>query len=317
MAWNRADALEALAHAQVESSQRTSGLQVFGLTWPSPIGVDYLTFDEAVQATVLDVTEIDEGGRVSTIKVVNMSDRLVFLMAGELLVGCKQDRVINASIMMPAKDKLNIPATCVEAGRWSYRSRKFSSGGTSSHGLLRKMMSRQAAEHYKARGIPGSDQAAVWAEVAKKMANAGSGSLSGALQDMYKDYASRLEDVLAEISAPDGCHGAAFAVHGKIRAADLFDKPTTLKKLWSKLIKSYAMDALEDPKDKPSIVQPEQILEWVKAAGAAKQQWFDSPGVGYDVRIEGERSTGAALVVEEHLVHLELFQEESAAPEGD
>jgi hypothetical protein len=276
-----------------------------------------MTFDEAVQATVLDVAEMDENGRVSTIKVVNKADRLVFLMAGELLVGCKQDRVINASIMMPAKDKLFIPATCVEAGRWSYRSRKFSSAGTSSHGFLRMMMSRQAAEHYKARGIPGSDQAAVWVEVARKMAKTRSGSFSGALQDMYKDYASRLEDVLAEISAPDGCHGAAFAVDGKILAADLFDKPTTLKKLWSKLIKSYAMDALDDPKDKPRIVQPEQIVEWVKAAGAAKQQWFDSPGVGYDVRIEGERSIGAALVVEEHLVHLELFQEELAAPEGD
>jgi hypothetical protein len=71
--------------------------------------------DEAVWTKVLDVAEIDEGGRVSTIKVVNKSDRLVFLMAGELLLGCKQDRVINASMMVPTVGKLHIPATCVEA----------------------------------------------------------------------------------------------------------------------------------------------------------------------------------------------------------
>lgn len=310
MAGNGADVLKELAEVEVESLQHTSGLQVFGLKWPSPIGVDYLTLDEAVSTKILDVAEIDEGGRVSTIKVVNKSDRLVFLMAGELLIGCKQDRVINASLMVPTKGELYIPATCVEAGRWNYRSRKFSSGGSASHGFLRRMMSKQVAEHYKAHGMPGSDQAAVWAEVARKMAKTGSRSPSGALQEMYKDYASRLEEVLGKFSAPAGCHGAAFVIDGKIVAVDLFDKGSTLSKLWSKVIKSYAMDALEDPKDKPTVLQPEQISEWLKVAGGAKQKWFDSPGVGHNVRIEGETLVGAALVVEENPVHLELFQEE-------
>ena len=124
MASNREDTLKVLADVEVETPQSTPGLQVFGLKWPSPIRVDYMTMDEAVRAKTLDVAEIDEGGRVSTIKVVNKSDRLVFLMAGELLVGCKQDRVINTSMMVPTMGKLHIPATCVEAGRWTYPLRR-------------------------------------------------------------------------------------------------------------------------------------------------------------------------------------------------
>jgi hypothetical protein len=143
MAWNRADVSKALAEVEVENLQHASGLHVFGLKWPSPIGVDYITLDEAVLTKMLDVEEIDERGRISRIKVVNKSERMVFLMAGELLIGCKQDRVINANIMVPSMDKLHIPATCVKPGRWSYRSRKFSSGGRSAHGFLRMMMSRQ------------------------------------------------------------------------------------------------------------------------------------------------------------------------------
>jgi hypothetical protein len=104
-------------------------------------------------------------------------------------------------------------------------------------------------------------------------------------------------------------------IDGKIVAADLFDKRNTLNKLWSKLIKSYAIDALEEPKQKPTVVQPDQISQWLKAAGAAKQQWFDSPGVGHDIRIEGEQVVGAALVVEGHPVHLELFRQEASASE--
>jgi hypothetical protein len=309
------DVLKALSGLEAQSLHCSAGLEVFGLKWPCPPGVEYVTLDEAVSTKSLDVVEVVAEGRVSAIKVANTSGRFVFLMAGELLVGCKQDRVINASMMLPARSELQIPVTCVEAGRWSYRSRNFSSAGSSSHGFMRMIMSRQVAEHYKTRGMPGSDQAAIWAEIARKMAKMGSRSPSGALQELYKDYAGSLAEVLAKLSPPAECHGAAFVIHGRMAAADLFDKPVTLTKLWSKLVKSYALEALETKEEKPAVTHPEQILEWLKAAGAARQKWFDSPGVGYDVRIEGEQLVGATLVVEGHPVHLEVFREEPRTTE--
>ena len=56
---NGTDVLKALANMMVETPQSTSGLQVFRLKWPSPIGVDYLTLDVAVWTRVLDVAEMD------------------------------------------------------------------------------------------------------------------------------------------------------------------------------------------------------------------------------------------------------------------
>ena len=172
------------------------------------------------------------------------------------------------------------------------------------------MMSRQTSAHYRVQGRPGSDQAAVWAEVESKLGKMGSSSSSAALHDMFKDYAQKLEQVLGSLPAPEGSNGAAFVANGKIMGADLFDKPATLTKLWPKLIKGYAVDALEEAEEKPSAARPEAITEWLKAAISAKQEWFDSPGVGKDVRIEGEQLLGAALVVEQQPVHIELFPEE-------
>lgn len=307
---NGLDVLGRLRKVEITAMQQASGLQVFGLKWPCGNELDYMTLDEALQEKVLDVAEIDEGGRVPAIKVANKSRRLVFMMAGELLVGCKQDRVLDASMMVPTESEMRIPVSCVEAGRWVYQSRKFRSGDTSSPSFLRMMMSRQSSAHYRRYGRPGSDQTVVWAEIARKMQSMGSSSLSGALQDVYKDYGKKLDEVLGRLSAPGGCHGAAFAIGGKIVGVDLFDKPATLLKLWSKLLKSYAIDALEDPKGKTSPVQAESVSGWLKAASSAKQEWFDSPGVGKDVRIEGRQLAGATLVVGEHSVHLELFREE-------
>ena len=307
---NTQNVLEALTRTEVAGVRQAAGLQVFGIRWPTENGHDYSTLDEALKEQVLEVTELDEGGRVPTIKVVNKSDRMVFLMAGEELVGGKQNRVLNASMMVPAKGEMPLPVTCVERGRWGYKSRSFRSGDTSSHSHLRLMISRQVSGSYKAVGAPKSDQGAVWSEIARKMDKMGSSSSSDALHDFYQDYARKLDALIGNLSLPEGSNGAAFAINGKIVGADLFDSPGTLRKLWSKLVRSYAADALEDPKEKPTPVAAEQMTEWLKGASSAQQHWFDSPGIGKDVRIEGEHWVGATLVVEGQPVHLELFREE-------
>lgn len=256
---------------------------------------------------VLDLSEVGEGGDVPTIKLVNRSNRMVFLMAGEMLVGCKQDRVLNTSIMAPAEKEMQIPVTCVEAGRWRHTSRSFGSGGSSSHSTLRMMMSMQTSASYMAEGRPTSDQGAGWEEIHKKMSKMGSSSGTGALREMYQDYAGKTKETLDHLTAPDDCSGVAFAINGRIVGADLFDKPATLAKLWVKLTKSFAMDAFERSEKVHKQVTSESVIEWLKSAGSSKLKWFDSPGEGQDVRVKGERLVGATLVVNDSPVHTELF----------
>lgn len=306
--------LEELSNAEVIGVRQSAGLQVFDLRWPVRDGHDYVTLDEALIQNLLEVTEVSSGGTVPALKVTNKSEHMVFLMAGEELVGGKQNRVLNASMLVPAKGEMPIPVTCVEAGRWGYKSGRFSSGASSSHHNLRAMMSKQVTGSYRATGAPKSDQGAVWGEIARKMSSMGSQSSSGALHDFYADYSKKFDEVIRTLPAREGCNGAVFAIHGKIAGADLFDKPVTLMKLWAKLIKSYAADALENPPENPAPVESKQVAEWLKSASSARQQWFDSPGVGKDVRIEAQQLTGATLVVDARPIHVELFREEEPAP---
>jgi len=311
MSPDKPNVLESLERVETSVAQSTYGLQVFALKWSCEDGLEYATLEEALQQKALEVSEVSEGGQVPTLKVINKSARMVFLMAGEELVGGKQNRVLNASMMVAAAGEMPVPVTCVEVGRWGYHSRRFSSGTISSHYNLRRMMSRQVSGSYRVAGTPQSEQGAVWGEVARKMHTMGSSSSSGALHDIYKDLDRKLEEVLKSLSVPTGSNGVAFAINGKITGADFFDKPETLAKLWPKLVKSYAIDALEQPMEKPPALKPERITEWLKAATSARQEWFDSPGVGKDVRIEGDELTGATLIVQDRPVHLELFREEA------
>ena len=296
-----------LQNVNVSDPIEAGGLQVFGLYWEAPAGIAYRTLDEAVAAGTLEVTEVTEGGSVPQLKVHNKDTVAVFLMAGEHLRGGKQNRVLNASILVPAQSDLPIPVSCVERGRWGYRAAHFSGSGSSSHSTLRKMMHGQVTRSYHSSGTPRSDQGEVWREVDRKLAESGSMSDTAYLDKAYEDSEPLLREVTGQLSVPEGACGAVFAYGGKIVGFDLFDRSTTLAQLWEKLVRAYAIDArvaTAGPR-----VGVAGVREWLQQAGAATEEVFKSAGLGDDVRLASPHLTAACLRVEDQPIHVEAFAE--------
>lgn len=298
---------EFLQSVHVGEPQEAGGLQVFGLYRDGDSRLSYLTLDEAFKTGILEVTELSQGGSVPLIKVVNKAAAMVFLMSGEQLIGAKQNRVLNASIMVAPKSELPIPVSCVEAGRWQYRSNKFMNSETLSHTALRQAMSKQARDGYRRAGSPCSDQGAVWREVARKLKCLGAVSPSAALYKAYEDYHVPLDDVLGQLRVPAGGCGVVFACGGDILGADLYDRPATLANYWPRLVRAYAIDALERVHAPARTARADAVAHWLRSAADAKADSFRSPGLGEDVRLEGPTAVGAGLVVDGQPVHIELF----------
>jgi hypothetical protein len=298
---------ERLQNVRVAEPIEAGGLQVFGLDWEAPGPLDYRTLDEAVAAGTLEVTEVSEGGSVPQLKVHNKDDRAVFLMAGEHLRGGKQNRVLNASILVPAQSDLPIPVSCVERGRWGYRGTHFAGSGSSSHSALRKVMHADVTRSYRSMGKASSDQGRVWSEVDRKLTETGSMSPTAYLDKAYEDTEPDLREVAGQLAVPEGACGAVFAFGGHIVGFDLFDRPATLARLWDKLVRAYAIDARVAP-DAPR-VGVDAVRDWLHGALAAKEEVFKSAGLGEDVRLESPGLVAACLRVEEQPVHVEAFAE--------
>ena len=149
---------ELFRSAKVTEPQTAGGLTIFGLRTEGSSKLNYTTLDDALKSETLTITEISEGGSVPTLKLSNKTGRHVFLMAGEQLIGSKQNRVLNTSLLVEVDAEIPIPVSCVEQGRWSYRSEKFTSHGTSSPGELRKIMSSDVSRFYLTNAAPVSDQ---------------------------------------------------------------------------------------------------------------------------------------------------------------
>lgn len=299
--------LDRLAGVAVLEPKESAGLQAFGLRWPEIGALVYTTLDDGLAAGRLEVTEVSDGGNVPTLKVTNKGEHAAFLMAGEQLAGGKQNRVLNASILVPAHGELPIPVSCVERGRWAYRSAQFGSAGSLSHTKLRMLMSKHATEGFRSFGMPTSRQGEVWQEVDRKLLETCSDSATHVLQKAYEDTEVNLRQAVVELTPPEHASGVVFAFAGRIVGFDLFDRPETLRKLWPKLIRAYAIDARLPPTEDVVPVTRENVESWLRSATLAKEEVFKSPGLGEAIRVENDQLVGAGLVVGEQAVHIEGF----------
>jgi len=203
------------------------GLTVFPLFAEPKQGVEYDLSDEAINKGTVTVEEVSEAGSVPDLSVENKGDVRVLFLEGEELVGAKQNRILNTSVLIAAHAKSKIPVSCVEAGRWGYKSRHFGSSGTHSPSMLRRVLKASVSKSVMAKRGHRSDQGEVWAEVARQQKALGAFSGTSAMSDTFEAHRKRLDEYREKLHYVEGAVGAAVSVGGKLMAIDLFDKPAT------------------------------------------------------------------------------------------
>ena len=141
----------------------------------------YRILDDALASGLVEVTEVSEQGSVPHLRVVNRSPERILIVDGQELVGAKQNRVVNLTILVNAHSELTIPVSCVEAGRWRSRSRTFSSAPRTQYSSGRAKRMAQVTASMKTAGLHRSDQSEVWADIAEMSARLKSSSPTGAM----------------------------------------------------------------------------------------------------------------------------------------
>lgn len=200
-----------------------------------------LVLDEAMASGKVTINEIAEG-TVNNLTFNNKADQPVFVLAGEVIIGGKQDRIIGRNTVIPAKSSLAVPVYCVEHGRWQGRTKDFTSAKALAHGRLRGQASYAA-------------QRDVWNEVAaknqlRKTTNSSDTYRAVAKQQSDGTLATmekQVEAALAKIPAADRTRmiGYAVALNGAVATVDLFGSPALFQKLETKLLRSYLTEAID------------------------------------------------------------------------
>ncbi len=276
--------------------------------------IDYLLAADAVAAGQLTVTEISESGSVPELLASNDGDRPVLLLDGEELVGARQNRILNTSVLLPPRSKTRIPVSCVEQGRWHSVSAAFALASVSPS-KLRARKSRDVGRNLRTEGQARSDQAAVWDEVAENLAAADVPSPTMALHDMLEHRQASIASYVQALRCPPGARGVVVAIAGRFAALDAFDQPGTLERVWPRLIAGYAMDAMVQDQGKSGQFTARGAAALLEHIGQIHCLPCPTVGVGQDWRFEAEDVVGQALVIDDVCVHLCAFPNRQAVRE--
>jgi hypothetical protein len=258
---------------------------------------EFLTLDEGLRSGEVEVGEaghvrplVRRGGteyrptsdQVNTLVLVNNSDRPLILLAGEIVTGGKQDRVVGKDRIIPGhSDPVDLSVFCVEPGRWTPRA-----GGTESK--FDAAAAPMAQPSVRKQAMAEKDQQKVWSEVAKSrqgmtevVAAEASPSAAAGLQSStsYAQAADNAEvkrqvdkiavplersyqGLIRELHARNAV-GVVAAVNGEIVWADLFASPQLLEKYWPKLVRSYAAEALTTQygRGRPTLAMAQAFLD--------------------------------------------------------
>jgi hypothetical protein len=267
----------------------------------------YLVLDDALSLGLVEITEVSEQGRVPDLRVLNKGAQAVLIVDGEELVGAKQNRVVNLTILVPASSELTIPVSCVEAGRWRFRSKTFSSAPRTQYATGRAKKMAQVTSSMREVGAHRSDQAEVWQDIAEKCMRLDASSPTSAMEALFSRHSDSIDGFVAACRPLDRQVGALFLVAGRVVGFDLFDRSETLRKVLPKLVRSVAIEAL-DTQDPPHREGHTELARlFLSAVAAAPSHSSPAIGIGEDVRISTPGLTGAALAVGERVVHVSGF----------
>ena len=283
---------------------------------------NFLTLDEGIRSGEVIVSEAGmirplirgpqpptlrpPGAQVNQLVLVNNSKRPLILLAGEILTGGKQDRVVGKDrIVPPESDPIDLAVFCVEPGRWVATKSNFGS-----------FPAQMAQPSVRRSAMAEQDQQKVWADVRASAAAMGS-SVGGALAareiESTSSYAGVMgnEEVKQRVEAVAGpleqsyqgvmrelrdrnAVGVVVAVNDQIIWADLFASTTLLEKYWPKLIRSYAAEALTRS-TAPGYPDLKAAQAFLQDFEARRETVESEPGVYRRTELDGEGFTAFEL----------------------
>jgi hypothetical protein len=317
-------------------------LTVFPVVAPKSYATgEFLTLDEGLRSGEVVVTEYGnvrgllrrrttaamqhDIAEVNRLVLINNSKRPLLLLAGEIVTGGKQDRVIGKDRIVPSEsDPVDLSVFCVEPGRWVASSDHFGASGTtyasgSAGGGGASSGTLMAQPSVRAKAMGDKDQNQVWAEVRKQQQSmtvevaAGASAVNADEIRSTSSYARVMEnkdvkEKVDEVAQPIEHNyqslikqlrdrkavGVVVAVNGRIIWADVFASTELLERYWPKLVRSYASEAVvtRAKGGEASLAQAEEFLGEMEG----RRETIESePGIYRHTEINGDGFKAFAL----------------------
>ena len=300
----------AISNINIEKSVDYNGLIVFPLSSEAQSPLSYLLLEDGLRENLVSIREVSSSGSVPELTVENQAELPTLIVDGEELVGAKQNRVANLTMLLPARQTTTIPVSCVEQGRWAYDAPDFAVSSSVQYARGRAGKLRSVHREMRASGTKRSNQSEVWNSIAAKSCRMSVDSPTEAMSSIFEQYSQELDNYAQAFIPGRNQIGALFVMNNRSLGLDLFDQAATFARFLPKLVRSYAIDALERRRaDSEAPATGAEATAFLDHLSNAPFEDYPGVGLGRDAGAVANGLIAGALVVDDAVAHLTAFSE--------
>ena len=295
--------VKALARVEVLEAVSLAGLDLFPLRWRQPQEARLLPLRTAINAGDAAISEVSTDGKVPELMLTNRAKLPILVPEGEVIIGLKQNRVVNLSLIAPPNEQTIVPVSCVERGRWDGSHRR-QVEFTVAPLAVRSVKLRSVRDRRRITGGFESNQTAVWDSVGLLEEETGINSDTESLADIRPN--GDLSRQIESIRLPDDAAGLCVAADGQVLSVDLLVSPEHLRPRLDSLLQSFAVEAMRRRTNGWShrAASADVVGRFLQTlAGAARTAPY-TVALGDELEFPADTVSGGALMYEGALAHL-------------
>ena len=284
---------------------KKNNITIFFLQSKTKLENNFLTLEESISKSLVDIKEVNSKGTIRYLKVSNKSNQKLLILGSEQIIGnaLKQNRVVNNTTLVPEQTTIMLSVSCCEKNRWS-------------PAVANNICTSESLYFTKGR-INNSvnifdnnktDQFKIWEDIAEKLDEFNTKSFTGTLEDTYKKYKLYFDEITNYFTINESDVGVVAAIGNRLVNVEIFSSNKLLKIYFPKIIKSLVFESYKKTSQN-YLLGLKDVYKLFRLIEFSEKKLHNPHNdcLGEEIRFNSDRVVGSCLNYKEKLLHFSGF----------
>ena len=219
---------------------KKNNITIFFLQSKTKLENNFLTLEESISKSLVDIKEVNSKGTIRYLKVSNKSNQKLLILGSEQIIGnaLKQNRVVNNTTLVPEQTTILLSVSCCEKNRWSPA--VANNICTSESLYFTKGRINNSVDIFDNNK---TDQFKIWDDIAEKLDEFNTKSFTGTLEDTYNKNKLYFDEITKYFKINVNDVGVVAAIGNRLVNVEIFSSNKLLKMYFPKIIKSLIFES--------------------------------------------------------------------------
>lgn len=284
---------------------KKNNITIFFLQSKTKLENNFLTLEESISKSLVDIKEINSKGTIRYLKVSNKSNQKLLILGSEQIIGnaLKQNRVVNNTTLVPEQTTILLSVSCCEKNRWSPA--VANNICTSESLYFTKGRINNSVDIFDNNK---TDQFKIWDDIAEKLDEFNTKSFTGTLEDTYNKNKLYFDEITKYFKINENDVGVVAAIGNRLVNVEIFSSNKLLRMYFPKIIKSLIFESYKKTSQNyllglKDVYKLFRLIEFSEK----KLHKPHNDCLGEEIRFNSDRVVGSCLNYKEKLLHFSGF----------